>query len=209
MGQSSPATLEAMPDTEVIKLYYDYKSPFAYLAAEPAFALPERYAVEVRWIPFQLRIKGKGERSQYSEWKARYSYRDARRWANRRGGFKIMGPLKVYDTRPALIGGLFAEREGFFREYTLAAYRRFFERDLELDELDAIAVLISDLGGDPDAYRAWASGDGAKRLEACIDEAHADQVFGVPIFQLRDEQYWGHDRIPLLEERLREYGLER
>ena len=102
-----------------LKLYFDYKSPYAFLAAEPSFALPERYAVDVRWIPFQLRIKGKGERSQYSEWKARYSYMDTRRWANRRGGFPIRGPKKVYDTTPALIGGLFAQEHGFFRAYTL------------------------------------------------------------------------------------------
>jgi 2-hydroxychromene-2-carboxylate isomerase len=59
-----------MDARDELKLYFDYKSPFAYLAAEPAFALPERYAVRVRWSQFQLRLKGKGERSQYSEWKA-------------------------------------------------------------------------------------------------------------------------------------------
>ena len=39
------------------------------------------------------------------------------------------------------------------------------------------------------------------------EEAHQDNVFGVPIFVLRDELFWGHDRIPLLEERLTEYAL--
>ena len=34
--------------TEAVKLYFDYKSPFAYLAAEPAFALPERYDIALR-----------------------------------------------------------------------------------------------------------------------------------------------------------------
>src|ERR1700752_2896968 len=95
-----------------VKMYSDYKSPFAYLAFDPAFALEQRYRVRLRWIPFQLRIKGKGERSQYSEYKARYSYMDARRWAALRGGLVLKGPLKVYDTTPALIGGLFAERRG-------------------------------------------------------------------------------------------------
>ena len=40
------------------------------------------------WRPFQLRIKGKGERSVYSEYKV-YSYLDARRWANLRGGLVL------------------------------------------------------------------------------------------------------------------------
>ena len=46
-----------------LKMYSDYKSPFAYLAFDPAFALQERFAVRVRWIPFQLRIKDRGQRS--------------------------------------------------------------------------------------------------------------------------------------------------
>jgi 2-hydroxychromene-2-carboxylate isomerase len=198
-----------MAADETVKLYFDYKSPFAYLAAEPAFALPARHRVAVRWIPFTLRIKGKGERSLYSEWKARYSYVDARRWANRRGGFPIRGPKKVYDTTPALIGGLYAQQAGVFREYTRKAYARFFDHRLELDLADDVAALLAECGASPEAYRAFLAGDGPRQLDACIEEAHADHVFGVPLFLFRGEPFWGNDRIPLLEERLREAGLAR
>jgi 2-hydroxychromene-2-carboxylate isomerase len=192
-----------------VKLYFDYKSPFAYLAAEPAFALPENYQVSLRWIPFTLRIKGRGERSQYSEWKARYSYLDARRWANRRGGFSIRGPKKVYDTTPALIGALYAQRAGVFREFTLQAYARFFEHRLELDVADEIAALLAECGASAPAYREFLATEGMKLLETCIEEAHADHVFGVPLFFFRGEPFWGNDRIGLLEERLRDAGLAR
>jgi 2-hydroxychromene-2-carboxylate isomerase len=197
------------PGREELKLYFDYKSPFAYLAKDPAFELPDHYAVDLRWIPFVLRIKGKGERSVYSEHKARYSYMDARRWANKRGGFRIMGPLKVYDSTPALIGGLFAQREGFFRPYTDVVYRRFFERALEIDQPAAIAGVIDELGHSADAYRDYLAGDGPPAFEALQAEAAHDHVFGVPLFVFRGEQFWGHDRMPLLAERLDEAGLRR
>ena len=196
-----------MPGT--IKLYYDYKSPFAFLAIEPAFELPSRYDVEIRWIPYVLRIKGKGERSIYSEWKAKYSYMDARRWANRRGGFPIKGPLKIYDSSPSLIGGLYAEEHGFFRPYTEAVYARFFKRELEIDVPEEVAGLIEELGHSGSDYLEWAKGEGAARLERCIEEGHEDHIFGVPIFLYEGEAFWGHDRIPLLEERLTENGLRR
>jgi len=198
-----------MNEREQLKLYFDYKSPFAYLAAEPAFELPGRYAVELRWIPFFLRIKGPGQRSEYSDWKAQYSYQDARRWANKRGGFPIKGPLKVYDSSAALLGGLFAQRAGFFRPYTEQTYARFFRRELEIDQPDAVAGLIAELGQSADAYRAYLAGDGPAALDACIEEAHSDKIFGVPIFVFRGERFWGHDRIGLLEERLTEAGLRR
>ena len=51
-----------------VKMYSDYKSPYAYLAFDPGFELECKFNVRVRWRPFQLRIKGKGERSVYSEY---------------------------------------------------------------------------------------------------------------------------------------------
>jgi 2-hydroxychromene-2-carboxylate isomerase len=198
----------AMQDEEV-KLYFDYKSPFAYLAKDPAFELPARYSVTMRWIPFLLRIKGKGERSIYSEYKARYSYMDARRWANRRGGFPIKGPLKVYDSEPALIGGLYALREGFFRAYSDLVFSRFFERALEIDIPDEVAKAIDQLHGGGKAYLEYLRGEGRAAFRAGMDEAATDHIFGVPTFVLRGEVFWGYDRLPLLEERLTELGLSR
>ena len=198
-----------MAEGEELKLYFDYKSPFAYLAKDVAYGLPDRFAVHLRWIPFILRIKGKGERSIYSEYKARYSYMDARRWANRRGGFRIMGPLKIYDSTPALIGGLYAMREGFFRPYTDRVYPRFFERALEIDQADAIAAVIEEVGGSAAGYLEYLRGEGATQIDTCQEEAANDHIFGVPLFVFRGEQFWGHDRIPLLEERLAEAGLAR
>src|SRR5258706_2322658 len=90
-----------------VKMYSDFKSPYAFLAFDPGMALGQRFYVRVRWIPFQLRVKGKGERSAYSEYKVKYSYLDARRWAKPRGLW-IRGPLKVYDTTPSAIRGVFS-----------------------------------------------------------------------------------------------------
>jgi 2-hydroxychromene-2-carboxylate isomerase len=194
-----------MPAKEV-KMYSDYKSPFAYLAFDPAFALEQRFQIRLRWIPFQLRIKGKGERSLYSEHKARYSYLDARRWAKQRG-LVIRGPLKVYDTTPALIGGLFAEEHGRLLDYSRRVYELFFRREFEADQPDAVASVIAELGLSADDYRRFLSGDGAFAYQRAQDEAAADHVFGVPLFFFESEPFWGHDRIPVLEQRLADAGL--
>ena len=190
-----------------VKMYSDYKSPFAYLAFDPAFELERRYRIRLRWIPFQLRIKGKGERSQYSEHKARYSYLDARRWAKARG-LLIRGPLKVYDTRPALIGGLYAETQGRLKDYSRKAFELFFRREFEADQPEAVATLIDHLGISGGAYRDYLDGVGAARYDSAQAEAAQDNVFGVPLFMFEREPFWGHDRIAILEERLTEAGLK-
>ncbi len=193
-------------DRKEVKMYSDYKSPFAYLAFDPAFELEHRYRISLRWIPFQLRIKGKGERSIYSEYKARYSYLDARRWAARRG-IVIRGPLKVYDTTPALIGGLFAQKHGRLLDYSRKVYSMFFRRELEVDQPDAVAGVLEGIGLPAADYRSYLSGDGARDYEQSQREAEQDHVFGVPLFFFEGEPFWGHDRIPVLEQRLTEAGL--
>jgi len=189
-----------------IKMYSDYKSPYAYLAFDPAFALEERYRVRIRWRPFQLRLKGKGERSVYSEYKVKYSYLDARRWAKPRGIW-IRGPLKIYDTTPALVGGLFAEREGRLLDYSRIVYKRFFLRELEVDQPAAIAGVIAELGLSERAYLDYLAGEGIEAYERAQEEAAKDQIFGVPLFLLDGEPFWGYDRMALLEERLKDVGL--
>ena len=47
-------------ETPEIKLYFDYKSPYAYLAMSPALDLPDKFNVTIRCIPYLLRLKGKG-----------------------------------------------------------------------------------------------------------------------------------------------------
>jgi 2-hydroxychromene-2-carboxylate isomerase len=192
-----------------VRMYSDFKSPYAFLAFDPAFALQDKYHISLKWKPFQLRLKGKGERSQYSEYKVKYSYMDARRWANMRGGLMIRGPLKIFDTTPALIGGLYAEKHGKIRDYGNRVFELFFKRELAADEADAIAPVIESIGLSAQGYRDYLAHDGLCDYERAQQDAVADQVFGVPMFYFRNEPFWGYDRMGLLEQRLIEAGLRR
>ena len=193
-----------------VKMYCDYKSPYAYLAFDPGFELERKFNVRLRWRPFQLRIQSKGERSAHAEHKVRYAYLDARRWANMRpGGLVIKGPAKVYDTGPALIGGLYAETQGRLLDYSRTVFERFFRRELEVDEPDAVAAVVAGLGMSGQGYRDYLAGGGMRAYEQAEEEATADRIFGVPTFVFAGEPFWGHDRIGLLEQRLTEAGLAR
>ena len=181
-----------------VKMYSDFKNPYAYLAFDPAFALEEKYRIKLVWKPFQLRLKGKGQRSQYSEYKVKYSYMDARRWANMRGGLMIRGPLKIFDTTPALIGGLYAEKHRGLRAYGNKVFDLFFKRELAADEADAIAPVIESVGMSAQGYRDYFVSEGAADYERAQEEAVADQVFGVPMFYFENEPFWGYDRMGFL-----------
>ena len=57
---------------------------------------------------------------------------DVRRNANLLyGGKMLRGPLKIFDTTPALIGGLFAEKHGLLKEYSTKVFAGFLNGNLQ------------------------------------------------------------------------------
>jgi len=199
-----------MQNDSIVKMYSDFKSPYAYLAFKPGMELEKKYHIKIKWRPFQLRLKGKGERSIYSEWKVKYSYVDARRHANRLYDKQmIRGPLKIFDTTPSLIGSLFAEKHGNLQTFCEHIFDSFFKREFAADDANAVTELIKKLGMSDKKFLDYLCGQGIEDFEACLKEAVKDQIFGVPIFIFDDEQFWGADRLWLLEERLMEAGLKR
>jgi len=198
---------------ETIKLYYDYKSPFTYLAMAPAYALETSHRVELRYIPLEVNLKGAygGELEQRDErsWhKVRYLYLDARRYANERG-LIIRGPQKIFDSRLALMSGAWADRHGKFRPYSDRVFERFFKRELDLEDGSALAAVMTEVGLDPAGFRGYAAGDGPRELKAAAAEADQDGVFGVPTLIVAGEPFWGNDRIEWLIKKLDSMGLRR
>jgi 2-hydroxychromene-2-carboxylate isomerase len=203
-----------MADTaETIKLYYDFKSPFTYLAMEPAYKLEETHRLRLRFIPLELAIReaygGELEQRAQRDWdKVRYLYMDMRRFANERG-LIIRGPQKIFDSRLALMGGLFADRNGRFRPYADRVFERFFKRELNIEDIDALAAVMAEAGLDAAGFRRYAEGEGPNDLRAAAAEAERDGVFGVPTFIVAGELFWGNDRVEWVVKKLDQMKLRR
>ena len=196
-----------------IKLYYDYKSPFTYLAMAPAYALIESHRVHLNYVPRELNVRGAygGDLDQRSErdWrKVRYLYLDARRYANARG-IIIRGPQKIFDSKLALMSGLWADRHGIFRQYSDRVFERFFKRELNIEDGDALAAVMKEVGLDADGFKRYALNEGPRELEDAFATGDRDGVFGVPTFIVDGEPFWGHDRVEWVVKKLDAMGLKR
>jgi len=66
--------------------------------------------------------------------------------------------------------------------------------------------VIAGLGLSADDY-APISRATARATTTALTRSCDDHVFGVPIFLYGGEPFWGHDRLPVLEQRLTEAGL--
>ncbi len=173
--------------------YFDYKSPYAYLAQEETFRLQDELGADVEWLPYTLDIasflgraeldaEGRdvvGERNAHQWRRVRYVYMDCRREAQRRG-LVIRGPRRIFDTSIAHVGFLYARAHGEFRPYHDRVFERFWRRDLEIEDPVVIASVLAESGIDAAGFRAFLTGEGRAELERIRMEAEARGVFGVP-----------------------------
>jgi 2-hydroxychromene-2-carboxylate isomerase len=189
-----------------VRIYTDYKSPYAFVANKRLFALEDAYGVELEWLPYTLRVAefmGTVEERTPHFWrKVRYAYMDARRYANAQG-LTMKGPRRIYNAFYSSVGMLFAQRHGFFRPYHDTVFRRFWSHDLEIDDPTAISDVIASVGGAARDFEAYVAGPARAEHDAIIEEAEALGVFGVPTMVFNGELFWGGDRIDMLIERIR------
>lgn len=199
-------------DPTPIKLYFDYKSPFAYLAKDEVYKIEEDYQATIEWLPYVLDIPealGDLQTRTQQQWrKIRYLYMDARRWANKRG-LVVRGPQKIFDSSLAAMGMLYAKQQGKFRLYHDCVYERFWRRELDIEDKNAIASVLIEVGVPTEKFLAYVEGTGRAELAAIQQRAEDDEIFGVPIFIIEGEMFWGHDRISLLREKLDEMELRK
>ena len=194
-----------------IKLYFAYTSPYTYLAMQPTYALERSHRVHVRFIPFGINIRkvyGPLDNADADRRKVRYLYIDARRIAKERG-LIIYPPKKIFSARLAFYGGLFAERHGKFRDYSDSVFERFWKQELDVENRDAISMIVAEVGLDPVAFLDYADRDARADLDACFAQADRDKVFGVPTFIVDGEPFWGEDRIEWVIRKLDTMGLRR
>jgi 2-hydroxychromene-2-carboxylate isomerase len=192
-----------------VMLWSDYVSPYAFVAKAGAYELERDYDIDLQWRPYTLDVAnfmGKVDQRDPHHWRrVRYSYMDARRFANRQG-LTLMGPKKIYYARPANAGMLYAQQHGVFRRYHDMAFDRFWRRAFDPEDVAAVEALLIEAGA-PAGFPDFLIGEGGMQHDRLRNEAEASGVFGVPTFVFDNELFWGGDRIGLLRERLDEKGV--
>jgi 2-hydroxychromene-2-carboxylate isomerase len=202
--------------SKTITHYFDYKSPYAYLAQEETFRLQEEFDVQVDFLPYTLDIPsylGSAEvndagqviqetRNAHQWRRVKYSYMDCRREATRRG-LIIRGPRHIFDSSIAHIGMLYAKRQGDFRPYHNAVYERFWKRELEIENPEVIQRVLEEIGYKTSGFLEYLQGEGRQEHDRLRKAAEDIGVFGVPSYVVNGEVFWGAERIPRVRDRLR------
>jgi 2-hydroxychromene-2-carboxylate isomerase len=192
----------------VIKFYFDYNSPYSYIASLRVEELCQRAGAELLWLPVVL-----GGIFQSNEIEPPHTKMNRRRYL-----FEDLKDLAAYYGIPYKERTVFLFKPILSLRATLAVpqgaerakavhalYRGAFAEDLDLGEADVVTRLLNEAGLDGTALVERTQDAAIKNeLKAITDEAIAKGVFGAPTFFVDDgKMFWGHDRMPLMEQYLK------
>jgi 2-hydroxychromene-2-carboxylate isomerase len=183
-----------------IEFFYDYLSPFSYLADTQLPAIAERTGAEIVYRPVLLGaiMKATGNSGPIPiQGKAGYNVADFQRWARRYGVPARFSPHFPFNTIRILRAAIAAQIHGRFQEFHSAAFRAIWEQGQDLSEEDVLRLVLDAAG----IERALIEADEIKnQLRANSDEAVSRGAFGLPTFFVNDEMFWGNDRLDFVEE---------
>ena len=188
-----------------IDFYFDFSSPYGYLAAQRIDDIAARHGREAAWRPYLLGAVFKTTGSQpllQIPMKGEYAERDMRRCARLFGipftwpptfPFASVAACRAYyrlsDRDPAQA-----------KDLAKALYRAAFAEGRDISSAEAVGEVAAELGIDRDTLLAALQAPEVKeRLKQEVDAAIARGVFGSPFIFVDGEPFWGHDRLEHVE----------
>jgi len=175
-----------------IRLYYDVVCPYSYLESHAVEAAEDSGAVEVEWLPFELRpapaplLEPRGDHLRV-DW-TRNVYRRALA-----AGIEIHLPRYQPRSTLPLAACLWAGEQSGLRDFKHALYEAFFCEGEDIATDREIARAAQRAGLDPEgAVAAAYSPEQIARLAEIRRHAEAAGVRGVPtLVTAKGEVHWG------------------
>lgn len=199
-----------MPKT--LEFFYDFASPYSYLASTQVERVAERAGAELRWRPFLLAavFKETGNSPPISvPAKVPWLVKDVNEWCAHYGlpAFKLPSEFPIRSITANRLA-LVAEDRGRIVPFTHLVYRAIFAEGLELGDPALLPKLLEALGLDvEDSLARAASAEVKERLRRNTEEAVRRGAFGAPTFFVTggdapEDMYIGNDRLAFVEKAL-------
>ncbi|MDP3736045.1 MAG: 2-hydroxychromene-2-carboxylate isomerase [Hyphomonadaceae bacterium] len=189
--------------TQRIELFYDFRSPYSYLAFTQLREMDVDIALRPMSILKVMEKVGNVPTTITCAAKGRYARVDLARWA-RRYGFTL-NPSNMRDndgdacSRAVLAAGSPAEAAAI----TLALYRACWSEGKTLATTGDILAAIAAAGLDPAVVAARIdASDVVAQLDINTDEAAERGVFGSPTVFVGAAMFFGNDRLDFVREEL-------
>jgi len=188
-----------------IDFYFDFSSPYGYLASTRIDELAEKFGRTVVWRPYLMgavfKITGRQPLVQHPLVNE-YSERDIARTA-RLYDIPITFPEKFPIASVAPCRAFYWLNETDTekaKQLACSIYKAYFAGGRDISKPDTVADVVVETGFDRDAIETALQNQSVKdKVREETDKAIERKVFGSPYIVIDDEPFWGFDRFDQIE----------
>ena len=189
--------------TQQIELFYDFRSPYSYLAFTQLREMDVEIALRPMRILKVMEKVGNVPTTITCVAKGRYARLDLARWAQRYGLTLNPSNMRDNDGDACSRAVLAVDSPAEAAAITLALYRACWSEGKTLATTDDILAVVEAAGLDPAPIAARIDApDVVAQLDANTDEAAERGVFGSPTIFVGDTMFFGNDRLNFVREEL-------
>jgi 2-hydroxychromene-2-carboxylate isomerase len=191
-----------------VLFYFDFISPYAYVASTQVHAIAARNGRRVELAPvlFAGMLDAHGTKGPAEvPAKRAYLFKDVYRKAHAYGlPPLVLPPSHPFNPLIALRVASLPMEDEKRKELVAALYSATWAEGTGVETAERVAEVAKRVGLDGEALvRAAQEPEAKERVRARTNEAIARGVFGVPTILVDDELFWGVDALPAVEAFLR------
>jgi len=186
------------------RFYYDFSSPYSYLAAERISGLfAEAGLDQPEWQPISfghvLQASGRRPWSMQPEGPDPQHLEELQRRAVERGLPELRypkgWPVENYSLNP-IRAAIYAKESGRVVSFSLACFRQVFAAGRDMSEVDNVLLAAAACELHPNAVLKGIETKSVKdRLRAATEEAIVLGLEGIPTVAVEGQLFWGDDRL--------------
>jgi 2-hydroxychromene-2-carboxylate isomerase len=184
--------------------YYDFNSPYSYLAAERISGVfAEVGAEQPEWQPISfghiVQAIGKTPWSMQPDGPNPADLDEIQRRAAKRGLPEVIypkgWPVENYSLNPTR-AAIYAKESGRVVSFSLACFRQVFGAGRDMSDVDNVLIAAAACELHPNAVLKGIEAQSVKeKLRSATEEAIATGVQGIPTVAVGDKLFWGDDRL--------------
>ena len=196
--------------TRTIDFYFDFPSPYAYLAHTQLPRIAAEHGATIAYHPFRIlelmKIVGNRPTTIECKNKSKYAGADLQRWVKRYKVDYSRNPnSRSFDFAELDRGALVAIEDGRGAEYVTAIFAAMWGKPEDLSQRSVLIDVLSQGGSrrPTDYLSAQARDASIAKLDAETQAAAERGVFGAPTIFVGDQMFFGNDRLDFVVEALR------
>lgn len=191
-----------------VRFYYDFSSPYTYIASERIEKICQDHGAALVWKPFLLggvfNEIGSTPAVEIDS-KIKYLKQDTKSCAKYYGVPFNYPELFPLNSVRSMRGAFAASEQSKIVEYNHLMFRLYFTEGADLSNVDVLGEAVGRIGLDPEWFLQRIGEQEIKdKLREETALAIERGVFGAPTMFVDDKMFWGNDRLDFLERYLAE-----